>query len=275
MADQLATDIHGRGDQFEDAVGAREHFHLAHGVVHHENKLVATEARDEVVRTDAGTDSVGDRDEQTVAARVAQEVVHDLEAVEIDDEHGRSAAGVQSVLQFSNEGSAVRQAGEVVVVRVVRRALLGFDPSLELDKHRSHGLERVDLRRYPGVKPEVQEREHAPGGVTQQQRHGGPVDERDAGAFLHSLEVLLGVVRDASEVRALQVSGHHEDGISVEGHLAQRVGIGHLAVGPLGFQNAHAAHVIVAAKKGHVRAQELGEDASGPGQYFLAVRRGR
>jgi hypothetical protein len=98
---------------------------------------------------------------------VAQEVVHDLEAVEVDHHDGGLAARVEAALQLGDQGPSVRQARQFVVVRVVAGALLGLDPPLELDKHRRHGLQCVDLRAGPIVKVEVQEAEDSPRHVTE------------------------------------------------------------------------------------------------------------
>ena len=132
-------------------------------------------------------------DQQPVAVGVAEEVVHDLEAVEVEDEHRRRrACAAQPVLQLAQQGPAVGQPGQVVVEGVVLGPLLGVDARLELDEHRGDGLEGVDLRRLPGVQPEVEEAEDAPGRVGRAAAgHGAAHDERHAGPLLNALEVLV------------------------------------------------------------------------------------
>ena len=69
---------------------------------------------------------VGDRHEQAVADVVAERVVHELEAVDVEEQH-RDVPAVgrrveQRLLEPLEELPAVRQAGERVVVRLERRA---------------------------------------------------------------------------------------------------------------------------------------------------------
>ena len=71
----------------------------------------------------------GDLDEQLVADDVAETVVDELEAVEVEEEHGDAAVGAigtgQRVRQTVDEQQAVGEAGEVVVERLVRERVLG------------------------------------------------------------------------------------------------------------------------------------------------------
>ena len=91
VADELAGDLDGSTHDVEDPVGAGEHLHLARRVVDEDDELVAAEARGEVVGADGRADPVGDGREQPVAVGVAEEVVHDLEPVEVEDQDGGRA----------------------------------------------------------------------------------------------------------------------------------------------------------------------------------------
>ena len=53
VADELAGDLDRAADDVEDPVGAREHLHLAVGIVDEDDELVATEPGGEVVAPDA------------------------------------------------------------------------------------------------------------------------------------------------------------------------------------------------------------------------------
>ncbi len=60
-------------------------------VLAHDDELVAAEPRDRVVATDRGGEPSAHRDEQLVAGVVAEAVVDDLEAVEVEEEHRHHA----------------------------------------------------------------------------------------------------------------------------------------------------------------------------------------
>ncbi len=72
------------------------------------------------------------------------------------------------MLQFAQQRAAIRQISQVVVVGVVRGALFGVDPRLQLDQHRRHRLQGVDLGGHPRAKCEVDEAEHAPRRLAQE-----------------------------------------------------------------------------------------------------------
>jgi hypothetical protein len=107
----------------------------------HDDELVAAEARDgvhggisavgaahAVGAAEARLEAGGDLLEDDVARAVAERVVHPLEAVEVDREHGAGtipAAGLlHHVRQHLLQERAIRQAGELVVERHVRDFLL-------------------------------------------------------------------------------------------------------------------------------------------------------
>ncbi len=65
----------------------------AGGVVQEDGELVSPEAGDGVARAYARAEALGGRDENLVSARVAEGVVHVLEAVEVAEQHGDAASG--------------------------------------------------------------------------------------------------------------------------------------------------------------------------------------
>ena len=79
-----------------------------------------------------GLEALRDRLQQLVAARVAERVVDDLEAVEVEEQDRGAALGVVALgaadrlVEAVEEEHAVGQPGERVVQRVVLQALLGL-----------------------------------------------------------------------------------------------------------------------------------------------------
>ena len=92
---------------------------------------------------------LGDLGQHLVAARVAERVVDELEAVEVDEQHRgvrlRAAAACQRVLQGVDEHHAVAQAGELVVRGAVAQLLLGVDGLGDVGEraHRARGAPEV------------------------------------------------------------------------------------------------------------------------------------
>lgn len=86
-------------------------------------ELVAAEPGRGVAVPDRRLEAVGGLDEQFVTGLVADGVVDGLEAVEVDEEHGRAPVGGatagQGLLDALGEQRAVGQVGERVVLGVV------------------------------------------------------------------------------------------------------------------------------------------------------------
>ncbi len=86
----------------------------------HHHELVAAEAGDRILGAHAGADAAGHMLQQLVAGGVSPRVVDWLEAVEIDEQHGRGQveplAARQRLSQTVVEQGAVGQAGEGVEV---------------------------------------------------------------------------------------------------------------------------------------------------------------
>ena len=83
------------------------------------DELVATETRDRVGGADGGLDANCSLDEQLVARGVAEGVVHDLEPVQVDEQHSEQAIlpadARERLLEPIGEHQAVRQARERIV----------------------------------------------------------------------------------------------------------------------------------------------------------------
>ncbi len=139
--DRRALHLERRADGGEQLVR-----HLLHaggrgvaGEQHHE--LVAAEARDEVAGAQRAGDAACHRLQQRIAGKVAERVVHALEVVEVDEqqrERGAARAGLRHQrLGLLDEGVAVRQAGERIVVREVVDALARLDAVAQVahDRH--------------------------------------------------------------------------------------------------------------------------------------------
>jgi hypothetical protein len=77
-------------------------------------ELIATQTRRRVAGTQAALQALGDAFQQQIAHFVAQRIVHDLEPVEVEKEHGGllllTIGTRQCMLQSVHEKRAVRQS---------------------------------------------------------------------------------------------------------------------------------------------------------------------
>ena len=94
-----------------------------------QRELVAGEPRQRVLRLQQPAEPAREREQDRVADRDADRIVDLLEAVEIDHDHGRPDRRVglgegEHRLEPVEEQLAVRQAGQVVVDRIVQQPLL-------------------------------------------------------------------------------------------------------------------------------------------------------
>ena len=121
----VGPDRHRRPHLLLDAVGhARGVLRVFHAR-HQDRELVAAQAGHGVAGPHAHLQPARDLDEHEVAGGVAVDVVHGLEVVEVDEEHGeegpRAAAGpAQRFRHPLDEQGAVGEAGERVVGPAVR-----------------------------------------------------------------------------------------------------------------------------------------------------------
>ena len=95
----------------------------------HGGELVATEATDEVTRTQRPGEQVRDLDEQAVARRMPAAVVDVLEAVEVEHGHGsgeaRAGALRDDPVDLDLEEPAVREVGQRIVTGEVLQLVAG------------------------------------------------------------------------------------------------------------------------------------------------------
>ena len=136
-------------------VGGPAHVVQPHG------ELVSAVAGEGVALAQARLQPAGDLLQQLVARLVAEGVVHHLEVVDVDEEHGEAvvlvpARPVERVAEQVEEERAVGQAGQRVVARVVRhplhhRAVPGDVAHQSRDAQGGSG--RVSLRGAAGVQP--------------------------------------------------------------------------------------------------------------------------
>src|SRR6185503_3072655 len=112
------------GQRLEQPLGDGDRVVRLGDVLAHEDELVAAEARGHLVAADGAAQALGDGEQEAVAGVVAETVVDDLEAVEVDEQDGDAAAAavdaVERALEAAHEQQAARQPGE----RVTQELLL-------------------------------------------------------------------------------------------------------------------------------------------------------
>ena len=122
-------------DRVEQPLGDLDRTALAGQALAQHGELVSAHARERVARRDQRLQAPGELGEQLVAALVAERVVDDLEAIDVEHEHGDGAAVARGererVVDAVDEQDAVRQPGQRVVQRTVLDLLLERDHALE------------------------------------------------------------------------------------------------------------------------------------------------
>ena len=130
-AQLAAEDVVRQGQRVEQALGDLVRIGVALQIVDEHQKLVAAEAADHVpaeigpggvLGAQGAAQAAGDLAQHLIAGLVAQRVVDQLEAVEIQEEHGehRLLAGVHALhglLQALHEHGAIREPGQLVAAR--------------------------------------------------------------------------------------------------------------------------------------------------------------
>jgi hypothetical protein len=132
----VAVELGAFGQVGLQVFGETDGFAGVGDVVEQHGELVAADAPDHVAGAGQGADAGGDEAQQVVAGGVAEAVVNDVEAFDVDVQHGKQAAGdavgvAQGVLQVLGEQGAVGEAGEAVVEGVVDE--LVFDALAQVD----------------------------------------------------------------------------------------------------------------------------------------------
>ena len=139
----------GRASAAGHALGDADR-HLGLGeVVADDAELVAAEARDRVARAQHLGEPPGQQAQQLVAGAVAERVVDELEAVEVEEQHGDRRPAARAVVERQREAvheqRAVRQAGQRVVQRLAAHLLLGAAALDGVGQHVRGGLQEGDL----------------------------------------------------------------------------------------------------------------------------------
>ena len=105
----------------------------------HDHEFVAAGPRHQVVVAHRCLEALGDRDEELVADRVADRVVHELEAVDVEEHQHHEGALAAPRCQGARDAlprrQAVRKAGQVVAGRAVRQDRLGSGVLTEGTEH--------------------------------------------------------------------------------------------------------------------------------------------
>src|SRR5690349_7597372 len=123
-------DLEGLRDPRLQAFGDLGDLVLCAGAVEKDREFVAAETCDDVARPDAGFELLRDRNQQLVADSMAEAVVDQLKAVEIEKEHRKPGVRVtlclfDSLLEVVHELHPVGQISKRIVQSVVAQLLLG------------------------------------------------------------------------------------------------------------------------------------------------------
>ena len=129
-----------------EPLGHPQHVGLVAHVLADDHELVAGEAADRVARPDGLVEPARRRADHLVAGDLAERVVHELHAVEIDEEDAGgavlTAAGGKRVRELLHQQGAVRESGQLIVESAALQLDLvgaavgdvdgGYDPAADL-----------------------------------------------------------------------------------------------------------------------------------------------
>ena len=117
-------------DDGAELLHERRRLGLVLDLVADDRELVAPDARDRVARPHGAAQAAPDGDQQQIAGEVAERVVHELEAIDVDDADGdqtpRAPRPADGRAQAVEQARAVGQAGEAVVQCLVPQGVLGL-----------------------------------------------------------------------------------------------------------------------------------------------------
>ena len=104
--DSPCGEVEGRGERAQHALGDGDRVLLVADVLAEDRELVAAEAGHGLVPAQRVAQAVGDGDDQLVAGRVAEAVVDDLEAVQVEEEDGdvAAAAAIEALERLARGG---------------------------------------------------------------------------------------------------------------------------------------------------------------------------
>ena len=179
-ADEVLDAAHrvGLGEGRGDPVGDRDRLVLVGEAVDQDPELVAAETGDDVSRAQVRPQARGDRAQQFVAAMVADAVVDELEAVEVEeqdpDRSPGDGAALERDLERLDEAGPVGEAGERVVQDAVAQGAVGRVALDRVGEDVGRGLGEVDVLRREPIRLERVDVENAERGA--RARRSGPRD---------------------------------------------------------------------------------------------------
>ena len=223
----------GLGERRRDPVGDRDRLVLVGEAVDQDPELVAAEAGDDVPGPQVRAQPWSDRPQQFVAAVVADAVVDELEAVEVEEQDPDRGAGdgaaLERDLERLDEAGPVREAGERVVEDAVPQGPVGRVALDRVGEDVGRGLGEVDVLRGEPIRlqrVDVEDAERALAAVDR---------DREAAAHPHHpqrrrhREAPLGlpVVDDHVQARL-----ERRPGVGVAGRRGPAAAVGALDLGP-------------------------------------------
>ncbi len=126
----VLEDIEGQGQEADQFVGNMAGLGCIPDIFDDADEFVATKPGQRIRSAQMAGKAMRHGDQQLVAYRVAEGVVHFLEAVEVDEQDGQLAAGArcqcEAVLQLLDEHQPVRQASQRVVMGQMVETFLGI-----------------------------------------------------------------------------------------------------------------------------------------------------
>ena len=129
--DLLAVELEWLADRVQHVTGEGQRLVRARDILQQNGEFVAAQPGERVAGADLLAQPQGKRNQQLVAAQMAHALVHDLEAVEVDQQDGEAhilagaAAARHRLTQSVGQQGAVRQGGQRVVQRVMLHPFLG------------------------------------------------------------------------------------------------------------------------------------------------------
>jgi hypothetical protein len=127
-----ATEAEWSGKVMEDPVGHQARFLRLSNTFEKNRELVAAQTGDGILRSQAGLDAPGNRQQELVTDVVSQAVVNQLEIVEVKEKHGDRLAVAfgtrKSVGQPIQEQGAIREAGQRIRESLMGERFLEFFP---------------------------------------------------------------------------------------------------------------------------------------------------
>jgi hypothetical protein len=105
-----------------------------HRLIRNDDELVPAQSGDHALIPRSDTKSGGETLNEPVAGGVAETVVDRLQSVEVDIQDGDGAGllGCESVGKVGEQRSAIRQAGQIVMLSEMAKPLFCRDAGLEL-----------------------------------------------------------------------------------------------------------------------------------------------